>query len=554
MIYFQKSDIKNPHIKPNVTVNLKLKMILLIGILIIAIVLVIGAFMNYFISDMLETQMGDRALGVAESIAHIPELANAFEDDDPGAIIGPIIAPIQEMTGAEFIVIGNTEEIRYAHPIADKVGEKMVGEDNERALVRGESYISKAIGSLGSSLRAKVPIYLDENIVGVVSVGFLADDIQTIIHNYNSQLWIVLLLIAGVAVIGAIIIASYIKKVLYGLEPEEITHLLFQKETILQSTHEGIIALNQNGMITMINSAAQHLLFDKQIASDYYVGKKIQEISPIEHLSEFLNDVNGLSDKEIVIGNNIVFINTVPIYFEQLFIGTVSTFRNKTEIESLTKELTRVKQYANALRAQTHEFSNKLHMILGLLQLGKKKEVIDYIQKESNLQKNWIRILIRKVADPLISGILLGKLNQANESGVDLVIHQDSILENQLSEKKSEVLLTTIGNLIDNAMDAVKKNPSSNRKISIFFTDIGDDIIFEIEDSGEGITEELAQKIFEQGFTSKEGANRGFGLAMTKQLIAEVNGALYLEEGELGGACFVVSIPKNPREGTESNA
>jgi len=554
MIYFQKSDIKNPHIKPNVTVNLKMKMILLIGILIIAIVLVIGVFMNYFISDMLETQMGDRALGVAESVAHIPELANAFKDDNPAAIIGPIIAPIQEVTGAEFIVIGNAEEIRYAHPIAAKVGGKMMGEDNERALVRGESYLSKAIGSLGSSLRAKVPIYLDGNIVGVVSVGFLANDMQTIIHNYNSQLWIVLLLIAGVAVIGAIIIASYIKKVLYGLEPEEITHLLFQKETILQSTHEGIIALNQNGMITMINNAAQLLLFDKQIASDYYVGKKIQEVSPIEHLSEFLNDVNGLSNKEIVIGNNIVFINTVPIYFEQLFIGTVSTFRNKTEIESLTKELTRVKQYANALRAQTHEFSNKLHMILGLLQLGKKKEVIDYIQKESNLQKNWIRILIRKVADPLISGILLGKLNQANESGVDLVIHQDSILENQLSEKKSEVLLTTIGNLIDNAMDAVKKNPSSNRKISIFFTDIGDDIIFEIEDSGEGITEELAQKIFEQGFTSKEGMNRGFGLALTKQLIADVNGALYLEEGELGGACFVVSIPKNPREGTENNA
>ncbi|MEK4714166.1 sensor histidine kinase [Sporosarcina sp. FSL K6-5500] len=554
MIYFQKSDIKNPHIKPNVTVNLKLKMILLIGILIIAIVLVIGVFMNYFISDMLETQMGDRALGVAESVAHIPELVNAFKDDNPASIIGPIIAPIQEVTGAEFIVIGNAEEIRYAHPIAAKVGGKMMGEDNERALVRGESYLSKAIGSLGSSLRAKVPIYLDGNIVGVVSVGFLANDMQTIIHNYNSQLWIVLLLIAGVAVIGAIIIASYIKKVLYGLEPEEITHLLIQKETILQSTHEGIIALNQNGMITMINSAAQLLLFDKQIASDYYVGKKITEVSPIEHLSVLLNDVNGLSDKEIVIGNNSVFINTVPIYFEQLFIGTVSTFRNKTEIESLTKELTRVKQYANALRAQTHEFSNKLHMILGLLQLGKKKEVIDYIQKESNLQKNWIRILIRKVADPLISGILLGKLNQANESGIDLVIHQDSILENQLSEKKSEVLLTTIGNLIDNAMDAVKKNPSSNRKISIFFTDIGDDIIFEIEDSGEGITEKLAQKIFEQGFTSKEGTNRGFGLALTKQLIAEVNGALYLEEGELGGACFVVSIPKNPLEGTENNA
>lgn len=549
MIYFQKSDIKTPHIKPNVTVNLKMKMILLIGILIIAIVLVIGLFIDYFMSDTLETQMGERALSVAESVAHIPELANAFGEENPALLIEPIITPIQEATGAEFIVIGNTEEIRYAHPIAAHIGEKMMGEDNERALVYGESYVSKAVGSLGSSLRAKVPIYLEGKIIGVVSVGFLADDIQSIIRTYNNQLWFVWLLIVGVAIIGAVVIASYIKKVLFGLEPEEITHLLIQKETILQSTHEGIIALNPDGMITMMNSSAQHLFFDKPITSNRYLGKMIKEISPTPHLSELLNDVDGLVDKEIVIGKNIVFINTVPIYFEQTFMGTVSTFRNKTEIELLTRELTRIKQYANALRAQTHEFSNKLHMILGLLQLGKKEEVIDFIQKESNLQKNWIRILIRKVADPLVSGILLGKLNQANESGVELAIHPDSILKGNLSEKKSEALLTAIGNLIDNAMDAVKNKPATNRKISIFFTDIGDDIIFEIEDSGEGIHMELSRKVFEQGYTSKAGMNRGFGLALTKQKITEVDGALYLEESELGGACFVISIPKDSVEG-----
>ncbi|WP_370569606.1 ATP-binding protein [Sporosarcina sp. BP05] len=437
------------------------------------------------------------------------------------------------------------EEIRYAHPKADHIGRKMIGEDNERALIYGESYVSKAVGSLGSSLRAKVPVYLEGNIVGVVSVGFLADNIQSISRNYNHQLWLVLVLITGFAILGAVIIAAYIKKVLFGMEPEEISHLLFQKETILQSTHEGIVALNPNGMITMMNSAAQRLLFDKQLASDYYIGKMIQEVSPIVHLSELLTDVNGLSDKEMVIGKNIVFVNTVPIYFEQTFMGTVSTFRNKTEIELLTKELTRVKLYADALRAQTHEFSNKLYMILGSLQLGKKEEVIDYIQKESNLQKNWIRVLIGKVSDPLVSGILLGKLNQANESGIELTIHPDSVLKNNVSEKKGEALLTGIGNLIDNAMDAVKMKPTSNRKISIFFTDIGDEIIFEIEDSGVGIHIDLVRKIFEQGYSSKAGMNRGFGLALTKRQIAEVGGALYLEESELGGACFVISIPKD---------
>ena len=225
--------------------------------------MVIGLFINRFISETLEAQLGKQALSVAQSVAHIPELTKAFEKQNPAAIINPLVAPIKTATGAEFIVVGNREEVRYAHPIPEQIGRKMIGEDNERALRYGESYVSKSVGSLGSSLRAKVPIYLDGQIVGVVSVGFLTTDLQNIIQSHHNRLWVALLLIALVAIILAVIIASYIKMVLFGMEPEEIAHLLFQKETILQSTREGIIAVNQDGIITMINPAAQHLLFNQ---------------------------------------------------------------------------------------------------------------------------------------------------------------------------------------------------------------------------------------------------------------------------------------------------
>lgn len=545
MMHFQKSDMKNLHLKPNVIFNLKMKMIVLIGILIVAIALIIGVFIDRFISDTLETQLGERALSVAESVARIPELVNAFEHDNPAAIINPLVIPIQEATGAEFIVVGNMDEIRYAHPSEDQIGKRMVGEDSERALIHGESYVSSAVGSLGSSLRAKVPIHLDGQIVGVVSVGFLADDLESIIQSSNNQLWLALFLITCVAIIGAVLVASYIKKLLFGLEPEEISHLLFEKETILQSIHEGIIAVDQNGVITMINSAAQRLLFEQSMPAAKYIGRTMKELSPAHQLVDNLNEDNAQVDQEMMIGNNIVFVNKMPIYEGEMWIGTVFTFRNKTEIDLLTKELARVKQYANALRAQTHEFMNKLYLILGLLQLNKKEQAIDYIQKESKIQQNWIYLLIQKVADPLISGLLLGKLNQANELGIDLSIEEDSVFATCLNEEKREALLTAIGNLIDNAMDAVKNNASEHQKVAIYFTDIGNDFIFEIEDSGKGIPEAYVDKIFEQGFTSKEGAHRGFGLALTKQLITEVGGALYMEEGELGGASFVISIPKD---------
>jgi len=544
MIRLQKNDF-NKHIsKPTVLINLKMKMILLIGALVIAIVIVIGGFLSYFLDNTLEAQIGERALIVAETVAHMPDLVAAFKADNPSDIIQQIVTPIQQSTGAEFIVVGNQDEIRYAHPNENEIGRKMVGEDNEAALIRGASYTSIATGSLGKSLRAKVPIVLDNEIVGVVSVGFLVDNINTIIWDYSKELWIVLILIAIAAIGVAVLIATHIKKDLFGLEPEEISHLLFQKETILHSTHEGILAVNDEGIITMMNSAAERLLLDEEIVGKQYIGQSIQATFPTSELAEVLKSGKGQYDKENIFGNNIVFVNSVPIYVENVLVGAVSTFRNKTEIELLSKELSRVKQYASALRAQTHEFSNKLYTIMGLVHLNKKKEVIDFIQLESAVQQEWIYTVIEKISDPLLSGLLIGKLNAASEKQIDLMIHEESELNIHLSDKQSQALLTAVGNLIDNAIDAVMDSLPTNRKISIFFTDVGDDILFEIDDSGTGISEVYVTKLFEQGFSTKEGSDRGFGLALTYQLISTIGGQIYVEESELGGSCFIVSIPK----------
>lgn len=545
MIRFQETEFQNRHLRPNVRISLKMKMVLLISLLVIGVITVIGFFMHYFVSDTLENQMGERALSVAESVAQIPELQMAFASDHPEMSIQSIVTPIQEATGAEFIVVGNQEEMRYAHPNPELIGEKMIGEDNERALLYGESYVSQATGSLGSSLRAKVPVFLDREIVGVVSVGFLAEDIQSVVWNYSKEIIYVLLLISAFAVIGAILLALYIKNKLFGLEPEEIAYLLFQKEKILQSTHEGILAVDQKGTITMMNAAAESLIDEQDGVGNGYLDQAIGQVLPFSEIPKVLQDGKSRYNREMMMGQYVVFVNIVPIYFEKTLMGAVATFRNKTEIELLSKELTRVQRYANALRAQTHEFSNTLHTILGLLLLGKPEEAIDFIRIEKNVQQEWMKVLIEKVSDPLISGILIGKLNIASELKIDLSIHPESGLETRLTDSKREALLTALGNLLENAIEAVKGQPPSRRKISIFFTDAGEDIIFEIEDSGAGVSAEHMKLIFEQGFSLKKEANRGFGLTLTKQLVANVNGDIYLEEGELGGACFVISVPKD---------
>lgn len=544
MIQFRKSDIQKRLKQPDNKLTLQKKMILMIGLLIVAVVLVIGGFVNHFMADSLEVQLGEQAMAVAESIALNPEISGAFAEEDPAAIIQPLVSPIQQATDAEFIVVGNVDEIRYSHPNPEQIGRKMVGEDNRRALENGESYISRATGSLGNSMRAKVPVYGEDEIIGVVSVGFLADDIPTLTGDYRKELWLMLLVIALVALLVSIAIASYIKRILHGLEPEEISHLLFQKETILQSTHEGIIAVNGNGDITLLNQMAQQLLFSKIEDAEKLIGQPIHQLFPASDLPEVLQTKESHFDREQLVGEHAVYVNSRPIVYEDAVVGAVYTFRHKTEIDKLTKELSSVKQYANALRAQTHEFANKLYTISGLLYLDRKEDALDFIRLEQDVQQEWIRQLIEKVSDPLISGILIGKMSQAGERQIQLMIDPESRLTGILSDTQRQALLSAIGNLLDNAMDAVKSQPPENRRVSLYFTDVGEDILFEIDDSGQGIPPEKADDLFIEGFSSKPGSDRGYGLSTAQRLITLAGGDIHIEESEFGGACFVVSLPK----------
>lgn len=521
--------------------NLRGKMIALISILIICIFIIFAFFLHWFITETTEEQLGKRALSVANSVAWIPEVREAFHLEDPASVIQEIVTPIQQQTEAEFIVVGDVESIRYSHPQPEKIGKRMVGEDNDRALLHGETYVSTAEGSLGLSIRGKTPIYsADGDIIGLVSVGFLNDDIQEIIKEQTSPLWLSLALMISLGLIGAVFIANHIKKLLHNMEPEEISQLVVQKEAILQSTHEGIIAVDTNGLVTMMNTKAQQLLFIKPGIENDYENKPLEDWLP--HTRQMLD--KPVHDKEMILGDTVVLVNQTPIHSKEEKLGTVLTFREKTELEGVIHELSRVKQYANAQRAQTHEFSNKLYTILGLLQLEQPEEAIDFIKKNQQIGQSWERSLTERIAEPIIHAILQGKLNQANELGVKMTIHPDSSLTYSFSEEEKDVLLTVLGNIIENAIEAVKNQAPDKRRVSILFTDIGEDIMIEVEDSGSGIRKEDEPYLFDQGFSTKKGSHRGNGLALSRQAINQIGGYILLEDSDLGGACFSIILPK----------
>jgi two-component system, CitB family, sensor kinase len=523
------------------------KLILLIGSLLFSVVIIMGAIFHDMEVKMIKEQIGQRALTLAETIASTPEVQKGFDSAEPSRIIQPFAENIRQKTGAEFIVVGNKEGIRYSHPIPERLGRKMVGGDNGEVL-KGKSIISEAVGSLGPSLRGKAPVFNEEKrVVGVVSVGFSISDIEEMTDVYRNRIILFALLILMVGVFGAMMIAYGVDKALFGLKPKEIGRLYMEKQAILESIREGLIAVNAQGDITMINHTALEFL-DLEEGSPV-LGKKIFDVLPNSRLLEVIRTGQAAYDLEMMIGENIVVANLLPVRSDDAgVIGAVASFRNKSELYRLTEELSQVKRYAEALRAQTHEYSNKLYMISGLIQLESYQEAIELITRESDIHQNLFQFIMKEIPDPMIGGLLIGKFNRASELKVQLEIDRESSFKDVPDSVDRSSLVTIIGNLIDNAMEATFENALSTKNVKVFFTDLGEDLIIEVEDNGNGISEGQAANIFEMGFSTKSEENRGFGLALVKQAIERLGGYITFDRGTASGTVFTVAIPKHTAE------
>ncbi|MGG1599908.1 ATP-binding protein [Paenibacillus naphthalenovorans] len=527
--------------------KLQTKLIVLICSLLFTVLLLLGAVVEYMVTSLLKEQIGTRALKVAESVASIPEIRHAFNLPDPSLVIQPIAEDIRSKTGAEFIVIGNRNEIRYSHPYPDRIGKEMVGGDNGPVL-QGMSIISEAEGSLGPSLRGKVPIFSDQgDVIGIVSIGFMIDDINQWDDVYQQQIFLIAIGALLVALIGAIMIARGVRRSIHGLEPEEIGALYMEKKAILESIREALLAVDRSGRITMANQQTLHILGLKDDAE--LLGKPVQDIVPTTRLLEVIQTGQSHFDDIMLMNGQEVVVNRVPVFNrKQEVIGAVASFRNKSELFRLAEELSQVKRFAEGLRAQTHEYSNKLYVISGLIQLESYQEAVEMISKESDVHQNLIQFIMREIPDPVIGGLLIGKYNRAQELKIQLEIDRESSFRDVPKWIDRDLLVTIIGNLADNAMEAlVEHSIDEEKKVIIFLSDHGDDLMIECEDNGPGIPRDWSDLIFEKGVSSKEGEHRGIGLSLVKHAVQRLGGTIQHEPSADNGTIFFVVIPKrNP--------
>lgn len=520
-------------------ITLQTKILLFIIFLMVFIILLLSVSFTYIEWNQVEEQMGNRALEVSKTVSMMPTFREAFKLDDPSSVIQPLAEKIRHQVGAEFIVVGNKDGVRYSHPNSSRIGKKMVGGDNDRALIDGNYYISKAVGTLGPSLRGKSPIF-DETgkIIGVVSVGFLINDIKYQIFKKIMKISIFSFFSLALGTIGGILLARNIRKDTLGLEPHEISSLYRERGAILLSIKEGIISVDYKGVITMINTNAMKFLG----VTENVIGRKIEELLPHTKMYDVLKSGETQTDQELQIGNHMVIVNRTPIFEKNKVVGVVASFRDKTEIQQMVSTISEVRKYSEDLRAQTHEYTNKLYVISGLLQLGLHKEAIEMVQRETELNNNQNRILFDQIKDLRVQAILLGKIGKASEKKVQFTIDENTSLSQLPEHIELSQLITILGNLIDNAIEGAMSQPEPEL---VFFTlDVGHDIVFEIADNGIGIPEQNLGRIFEQGFSTKGSKERGYGLANVKEIVENLNGDIEVHNGENGGAIFSVYIPK----------
>ena len=488
---------------------------------------------------------GNKALGIAKFLATTPMVIDALQNQNIELIQHDIEA-MRSSINAAFIVVGDINGIRYSHPVAERIGQKMQGGDNDDALIEGLSYVSYAKGSLGNSVRGKTPVYdVTGNIIGVVSVGYLVTTIDDKVYHFLFFLITMALLVVLANAVISNFTARRFQHAILGFEPEEFGRLYMELQVTLSTIKEGIISIDKNSYVTSINHSACQIL---NLKSEQVLHQSLKTVLPDSELMEVLLTHNAENDVDIILNGQAIIANRQLIIVEGEVVGAVSSFRLKNEITELTKQLSQIREYADLLRSQTHEHRNKLNTISGLIQLGKTTEVLRLIGQESERYQYLIQFLREAILEPIIAGVLLGKSERARELGLVLDIDDGSRLQKLAEPIRPEDLVTILGNFIDNAFDACISARSLNKddkKVSISISDYGQEIIIEVEDNGCGLPEQFNQALLlQKGVSSKQGKNRGVGLYLVNQLITQYKGHLIMEGKDNKGTRMTAYIPK----------
>jgi two-component system CitB family sensor kinase len=503
-----------------------------------AVLLVTFGLSLWLAHEMLVHQYEQRALAIAQTVAVDPEISDAVIHDDPAGLVQQRAEEVRRASGALFVVVTDDAGIRFSHPTPERIGEH-VSTDPSGALA-GRTVVNMEQGTLGLSARAKVPLRAaDRSIVGEVSVGIDAGEIAGSLWRLVPSIALYTGIALAVGVIVSLLLARRLKRQTFGLELNEIASLLQEREAMLHGIAEGMVGLGPHDEVVLLNDEARRLLG----LAPGSEGRRIDQLVPAGRIRDILTGATSGTDLVVLTDEHCLVMNRMPVDLRGRDLGHIVTVSDRTEQERLLRELDSVRGLTDALRAQQHEFANRVHALSGMLELGRTDEAVEYIHELSATATDLATRLQRRIASPQLVGLLVAKSVIASERGVTLTLTDESELSEQDGDPRA--LLTVLGNLLDNAIDAANTGPAP-RTVEVDIRCDADDVHLRVSDSGAGLPADSGAKVFEDGFSTKpdDGVRRrGLGLALVHRVVTQQHGTVQVSSGP--HAVFTVTMPRH---------
>ncbi|GGY90821.1 sensor histidine kinase [Streptomyces avidinii] len=478
-------------------------------------------------------QAGAVALAVADSPSVREAVRAAARGSDPSAELQPYAERVRVDSGVNFVTIMSPEGRRWTHPDPRRIGEPFMG--NTAPALRGETFSETYTGTLGPSIRVVTPLRDDGRIVGLVSAGITVRAISDRLATQLSALaWVAggALALGGV---GTYVVNARLRRHTHGMNAAELSRMYDYHQAALHGVREGLLMLDGQRRITLINDAGRELL---ALPGDV-TGSGVADLGLPAPLTGALLADRPRVDEVHLTADRVLVVNSSPVAGGGRR-GTVVTLRDHTELQALTGELDHERGFTQALRSQAHEAANRLHTVVSLIELGRADEAVDFATAELELAQALTDEVVTAVGEPVLVALLLGKAAQAHERGVELVVTADS---RSLAEEggllpPARDLVTVLGNLIDNAVDALTAVPGA--RIAVTLRPEPEELLLRVADNGPGLPEGV--DVFCRGWSGK-GEGRGLGLALVRQVAERCGGTVVAAQGPGGGAEFTVRLP-----------
>lgn len=495
----------------------------------------------YFVLRSEQASLDGNLLNSASILSQVPLLQDALQGELPlDELADYLDDTIRQTSDIDLILVGDTDSILFYVPDRALIGTPYSGTAQERVLAGGGPYTYNETGPMGSDHSAYAPIRDGAgNVIGFIIVGVYFRSMAQVALRTALRLIAVGLVAAVLGSLLAQRLSRSIKESLLGYEPDAFARRFHQREDILDALEEGILAIDGDQTIIFLNTSAAEML---SLDRGEVLGRPLHQAYPNSTLDRILRtgqpeyNVSMSSLKEIR-----VLADRLPLYEDGKLAGAVSIFRNRTELTRMADDLTGVRHMVDAMRAYTHEFLNKLHVILGLLQIGEPEKAQQYIMDTSQTHREAVGRIMSQIHQPSVAALLVGKTSRANELGIRLVLDRESSLRENSPWLPPDAYVTILGNLIENAIEILNQSRSSTKEISVSIRESEESLLLCVEDTGPGIPPALRQTMFQRGATSK-GRGRGTGLALVQEIAEAYHGEIRVESESGVGTSFFLSF------------